>query len=128
MRTPLDYQKILEMRESGNTYTKIATCFNTSRQRIHQVCKIAKIQREHPVRSGGSLGIACPDCGCVYSRVCPTIRGNTSAGMYKRRRRECCECKRRFTTHEVHATSAATANIIMALRSMLHDLEEKESG
>ena len=42
-------------------------------------------------------GIECPSCGCRHHR---TIRTRKTWGGKVARRRECRNCKRRFTTYE----------------------------
>jgi transcriptional repressor NrdR len=47
---------------------------------------------------GGKIQVKCPYCGCVESRVLDSR--STDEGGAIRRRRECAECEKRFTTYE----------------------------
>jgi transcriptional regulator NrdR family protein len=71
-------------------------------------------------------GLACPTCGGLDSDVKDTR--SEEGGGYIRRRRECVDCKFRYTTREVIDTDLnkilASHEIVVRLSQVLKNIKE----
>lgn len=56
----------------------------------------------------GSKAVPCPACGNLFSAT----KDSRNVTNYTRRRRACCRCGHRFTTHEVLFTGDEDAPIL----------------